>query len=187
MLYLETSLYFEGGPPAGLRERYLSQTDALDAWALYEHGQRTTPAPKPQQRLDRHSRQLLGFLVDERPPGWVAAGCTLLDLSPDSRKSVHREIRAARRRAKDRGLMQRGVFEFADGPDALLVAFVVAPDEASGQLRGQLSAWVTERLDSSSVERVLGLGLTTPSSRAFDALVVVEPAVWELRQDPQVS
>jgi hypothetical protein len=179
MLYLETSLYFERGPEGRLRERYLSQTDALDAWVLSERGQRNTPAPKPHQRLDPHTRAVLDCLVSERPPGWVAAGCTLLDMSPDSRKRLHRDMRASRRRAQARGLLQRGVMEFGEGPDSMIGCFVVAPDEASTQLLDALGDWVAQRVEP-SFGRALGLGYTVSSVRPYNALVVIEPSTWKL-------
>ena len=83
MLYLKAGLYFEHDPTPG-RVRYVSQTDELDTWVLYERGLREERVPKPRQRLDPASRRLLGALVRERPPGWIPGGssCSPLRAQP---------------------------------------------------------------------------------------------------------
>ena len=178
MLYLDTSLYFDDDERSEQRVRYLSQTDPLDAWVLSERGLRAK-AKKPRQKLDQHTERLLEKLADERPPGWVPAACSLLDVSGESRKLVHRQIRAAGRRAAARHNVQRGAYLFEDVPGGFMLAWVVVTDEAARQLQDQLRVYVAERLEEFDVQRVLGIGLTPTSKRPYDALLVAEPAVWD--------
>lgn len=178
MLYLNRGLYFEDDEEPG-PVRYLSQTDPLDAWVLYERGLRSTPAPKPRQRLDRTTEAILATLVQERPPGWVGAGCTLLTASGQSLKKLGRDLRGARRRAQQRKLIQRGTYGYESGPDSMLICWIVAPDSEAPHLGEILNKYVRERVDEFGLQRVLGLGLTVSSDRPYDALLTLEHAVWE--------
>jgi hypothetical protein len=173
MLYLQTSLYFEHEPTGPVR-RYVSQTDALDAWFLYEQGLRTRPAPKPRQRLDDKSRRVLTLLTKERPPGWVAASCSLLDVSDESRRHLHADMRAARHAARSGGKVQRSTKGFEQVPGDLLISWVVVPDDGAHVLSEHLAEYVNERLEEWGLQRVLGLGLTASSRRPYDALIVLE-------------
>lgn len=55
MHYLLVGLYFEDDPDQPTR--LTSFTDPLDAWVLYEHGDRTVPAPKPAMTIDDNTRR----------------------------------------------------------------------------------------------------------------------------------
>jgi Holliday junction resolvase-like predicted endonuclease len=178
MLYLSTGLYLED-KPAG-RTRYLSQTDALDAWVLYEKGLREQPAEKPRQHLGADTQRFIETLCDERPSGWVAAGATLLELSGEAGEQLHTAIRQARGRAVKRDLVQRCTFGFTDAPGSMLVCVVVVPDAEASHLLDHLGVLVTERLDEHDADRVLGIGVTASSTRPYDALMVGEPEVWRL-------
>lgn len=178
MLYLDTSLYFEDEPQRDAPRRYLSLTDPLDAWMLFDHGDRSTPAKKPRQRLDQHTKRLFDTLATERPPGWIAAGCSFLDISGDSRKRVLRDMRAARRKALQRGMVQRGTRGSEDVPGGLLLCWVVVPDEGANVLRAHLEEYVAERFEAHGIQRVLGLGITTSTARPYDALLVAEQSLW---------
>jgi hypothetical protein len=79
MRYLDDGLGFGDDLGEFDQVRYLSQTDALDAWVLYERGLRRDPAPKPGQKLDAQSAKELDCLAGDRPPDWMADGCRLLD------------------------------------------------------------------------------------------------------------
>lgn len=173
MLYLQTSLYFEHEAIGPVR-RYLSQTDALDAWVLYDQGIRRRAARKPRQRLDQHSRTFLTALSKERPPGWIAAGCSLLDVSDESRRALHQELRTARRTARSKGNVQRGTRGFEEIPGDLLISWVVVPDNGASVLSEHLADYVEERLAEWGLQRVLGIGLTASSRRSYDALLVLE-------------
>lgn len=173
MLYLQTSLYFEHEPDGPVR-RYLSQTDALDAWVLYDQGVRKRAAPKPRQRLDEHSRDFLTTLSDQRPSGWITAGCALLDVSHESRRALHREMRAARRTARLKRNVQRGTKGFEEIPGDLLISWVVVADDGASVLSEHLADYVEERLAEWGLQRVLGVGLIASSRRPYDALLVRE-------------
>jgi hypothetical protein len=181
MLYLKTSLYFEGDTDR--RVRVFSQTDDLDAWVLYEHGDREQPAPKPRQALDEASRRLIEVLAAERPPGWVAAGCSLLSASSKSRKALAGELAAARIRARERDNIQRGTQGFGEGPEPMLICWIVAPDTEAPVLSEILETYVAERVEEFGLQRVLGLGLTVSSERPYDALLVLERSSWSNPDD----
>jgi Holliday junction resolvase-like predicted endonuclease len=176
MLYLKTGLYFEDAPAERLR--VFSQTDDLDAWIMYERGERDRPADKPRQVLDHATEQLLSTLAAERPPGWVAAGCSILSASSDSRKRLARDISAARNRAKQRDLIQRGTLAFGEGPEPMLICWIAAPDSQLPVLSTILREYVGERVEEQGMQRVVGLATTVSSTRPYDALLVLERSAW---------
>jgi hypothetical protein len=183
MLYLTVGLYFEDDPSPG-RVRYLSQTDALDAWVLYDHGLRDESAPKPRQRLDPDSRRLLGALSRERPPGWMAGGCILLSVAADIRAAISDDIRDARQRATQRNLVQRHAYGFEDDPQPMLICSVVVPDGEDEALLAHLRGYVEQRLDEHGITSVVGFGFVASSRRAFDAMIVLEAPTWSLPLEP---
>lgn len=177
MLYLKSGLYFEDDP-AGRAVRYLSQTDDLDAWVLFQRGLRQTPAEKPSQQLDQGTEEIIQCLEDERPPGWMAAGCTVLEASGKSQKELGRALDKARRRARKRGLVQRGTYGYSSGTEPMLICFVVVPDDHGSTLAHALENYVSERLEEAGLQRVLGLGLVASTERPYDALLVLERGTW---------
>ena len=180
MLYLQQGLYFEEDEDLRRNEqiRYLSRTDELDAWVLWDRGIRTTSAPKPRQGLDRDTERLFDFLADVRPPGWIPAGCALLEMSGDTREELHRQIEEARPRATSRGLVQRGTLGFGDATRPFMFFWLVAPDEGRPMLQDLLRGLVDERLDQHGFQPVVAFGLFASSPRPFDALLVLEPKRW---------
>jgi hypothetical protein len=179
MLYLNQGLYFEEDEQLADSElRYLSQTDALDAWYLSEHGRRSSPAPKPKQQLDEATEEMLDFLADVRPDGWVPAGCALLDVSSETRLALHEQLRRGRERAAERGAAQRGTLGFGDALRPFLICWVVCPDAWRRELPAILEALVAERLDQLGVQPVTAFGLSASSPRPLDALLVVEQGRW---------
>lgn len=177
MLYLTQGLYFEDDELlASGQVRYLSQTDDLDAWYLYSQGRRTTPAAKPRQALEEATVAMLDFLAERRPAGWVPAGCTLLELSGDTREALHDQLGQGRKRALERGAAQRGTLGFQDAREPFLICWVVCPDSWISQLEAQLRQLVEERFRQLGEQRTLAIGLAASTSRPFDAMLVVEPA-----------
>lgn len=180
MLYLTQGLYFEEDEDLQKRQqvRYLSQTDKLDAWVLWDRGIRTTPAPKPRQGLDTNTERLLDFLTDVRPAGWIPASCAVLDISSETREQLHKQIAEARKRADTRGSVQRGTLVFGEATRPFLLIWLVVPDDGRSALQDLLRDLADERLEEHGVQPVVGLALTVSSARPFDALLVLEPARW---------
>jgi hypothetical protein len=180
MLYLNQGLYFEEDEHPGEREhvRYLSQTDELDAWVLWNQGIRTKPAPKPQQGLDEATRRFLDFLTDVRPPGWIPAGCAVLEMSGETREQLHAQISEARANAIRRGSVQRGTLVFGESTRPFMVLWLVAPDDGRPHLQKFLRDLVAERLDEFQLQPAVAFGLIASSPRPFDALLVLESARW---------
>jgi hypothetical protein len=180
MLYLNQGLYFEKDKNLRRKQqvRYLSQTDELDAWVLWNQGIRTTQAPKPRQGLDPDTESLLGFLTEVRPPGWISAGCALLDMSGETRDEFHKRVAAARQRAATRGSVQRGTLVFGDTTPPFMLFWLVAPDEGRAALQDLLRDLVNQRLEEHGVQRVVAFALTVSSPRPFDALLVLETAQY---------
>jgi hypothetical protein len=179
LLYLNQGLYFEEDEhlQQNKQVRYLSQTDELDAWVLWNQGIRSAPAPKPRQRLDDVTGRLLDFLTDVRPSGWIPAGCAVLEMSGDTREQFHRQIQEARQRAAARGKVQRGMLLFGETSRRFMVLWLVAPNEGQPILQGLLRELVDERLDEHELQPAVAFGLLASSPRPFDALLVVdEPA-----------
>lgn len=175
MHYLRYGLYFEEDDPR--LQRVLSLTDDLDAWMLWAHGERETSAPKPSMNLDKRTRDFLDLLCEERPNGWVAAGCSLLEPHGEARVRLWKEAERLRRRAERRNLIQRGTLGFGTGPTPMLICFIAVPDSQSRFLLPALEKLVDERLEEHGEQRVLGFGLTAGSTRPYDALLVVERSI----------
>lgn len=180
MLYLDTRLYFEEDEfEEGVIQSYLSQTDGLDAWVLSEKGLRGA-APRPADVLDPGTAAIIETLVRERPPGWVAAGCALLSVAGTAAEGVAVAVAEARGRANSRAKAQRGTHGFTSGVNPMMICWVVVPDVAADDVGHYLRDLVDERLAELGVTRVLGLGIAASSPRPYDALLVIEPAVWSL-------
>jgi len=177
MLYLNQGLYFEEDEHlrGNQQVRYLSQTDELDAWVLWNRGIRTTPAPKPRQGLDAETERLLDYLTEVRPPGWIPAGCTVLEISGDAREQLHAQVNEARQRVATRGSVQRGTLGFGEATPPFMILWLVAPDEARPYLQSLLRALLDERLDEHGLQPAVAFGLLASSPRPFDVLLVLEP------------
>jgi hypothetical protein len=183
MLYLQNSLYMEEEGKLDHQVRYASLTDPLDAYYFYLHGERTEPAPKPAQAIETQLEEVLNFLDEHRPPGFVAAACDLLDISSQSRESFFEEMQEKREVAAKRDRVQRGTLGFTEGmPGGMILGFVTVPDGHGPELPIYLRQFAEERLAEHKPERLLVLGVETSSPRPLDALVVVEPRVWRLPQ-----
>jgi len=127
----------------------------------------------PEPQVPSRSAEFLDCLCSERPPGWVSAGCALLDASTDSRLEFWEAIDRLRDAARSRGKVQRVALEFTE-PTPLLFCAVVGPDEVRPTLLASLQAKVVESLDQFGAQRVLALGSVVSSDRAFDALTVID-------------
>lgn len=181
MLYLQNSLYMEDEGKLDHQVRYASLTDPLDAYYFHLHGERTEPAPKPGQAIEPDLSEALRFLDEHRPPGFVAAACALLDTSGESREFLFREMREKRKVAAERGRPQRGTFVLAEGqPGGMVIGFVAVPDGHGKDLRVYLQQLAEERMSEHEADRLLLLGVETSSPRPLDALLVIEPEVWQL-------
>jgi hypothetical protein len=179
MYYLRRNLYFEDDQPETLTQ-FPSLTDPIDAYYLYLRGRRKRPAPKPTQELSHDLRLLLEFLEHERPPGHLAAACTLLDFSLLGRKRLLRDLDRLRRRARRRDAVERGTY-VANARDATtLVTIVAVPQSRTSRLSLLLQSHTREHLEMHKPDRALGMGVVVGSSRVLDAMLVVEPGVWEL-------
>lgn len=178
MHYLLTGLYFEDDELQG-PTRLLSHTDPLDAWVLYEHGMRNTPASKPSMRLDKTSRSFLDLICDERPPGWISAACALLDVNHAARKKLWKSIDKIRPLARQRGRPQRCTLGFQSAPDSMMICAVVVPNEDGSRLAEALEELVDARVTEHGLQRVLGIGLTVASRRPYEALSILDRKWWE--------
>jgi len=177
MHYLEQGLYFEDEDDGPIR--LASFTDPLDAWVLYNRGIRKTAAPKPAMKLDKSSVTALEYLHKERPDGWVAAVCTLLEPAGVVRKDLWKRVQQLRRKARERDKVQRATLGFNEGPVEMMIINVVVPDTDSVHVGDHLEACIAERVDEHGLQRVLGLGHIVSSKRPYDALAVLEHAWWE--------
>jgi hypothetical protein len=175
MHYLRRGLYFEGEDEI----RLASHTDPLDAWVLFDKGIRERPAPKPEMRLDKSTRSALDYLDRERPGGWVAATCTLLEPAGEVRRKLWKEVQKLRRQARERQKVQRMTLFFEETPEPMLICSVVVADSNSQFLLEHLENCVAERVEEHGPQRVLGLGHIVSSKRPYDAFVVFEKAWWE--------
>jgi hypothetical protein len=188
MLYLRQGLYFEDNEEIRVNGvRYLSLTDPLDAWVMWERGIRTTEAPKPRHDLDPETERFLDFLTKERPPGWISTGCALLEISGQARTQFHDHLETARQRAAERQTVQRGTLGFTGPPRDFLISWVVVPNEGRPVLEQLVRDYVSERLDDFGVQPVVAFGLLSSSERPFDSLLVLELATWQPSQSQEAK
>jgi hypothetical protein len=125
--------------------------------------------------------EVLEFLDEHRPPGFVAAACDLLDIAGESREAFFDDLAKKRPLAAERDRPQRGTYGFTKNqPGGMILGFVAVPDGEGPHLREYLRQFAEERLSEHDVERLLVLGVEASSPRPLDALVVVEPRVWRL-------
>lgn len=179
MHYLSRNLYFEHDDP-DLFQQFPSLTDPIDAYYLHRKGLRTRPAPKPQQNLSHDMRKMLQYLETQRPNGHVAAACMLLDLSPDARKQVLKDLDRLARRARRRDAVQRGVYVAGARDGTTLVTVVVVPQGCEDRLLDCMDVHLRDQLELHHADRALSLGTAVGGTALIDALLVVEPGVWEL-------
>jgi hypothetical protein len=172
MHYLNFGLYFEK-ETGEERIRYTSLTDPLDEWMLYEQGVRTEPAPRPEMKIPEGSKRFLDLLCSERPPGWVQAGCALLDADSDSQRELWKGMKKLRKLARKRKRVQRVALSFTE-PTPLLFCGIAGLEPAGDALLDSLKIQVAERFDELGAQRTLAIGSSVSSKRAYDALVVVD-------------
>jgi Holliday junction resolvase-like predicted endonuclease len=172
MHYLNFGLYFEE-ETGDERIRYTSLTDPLDQWMLWEQGIRTESAPKPEMKIPPGSTHFLDLLCSERPPGWVQAGCALLDADSDSQRELWKGMKKLRKLARKRRRVQRVALSFKE-PAPLLFCGIATPDPPGDALLESLKIQVAERFDELGAQRTLAIGSSVSSKRAYDALVVVD-------------
>jgi Holliday junction resolvase-like predicted endonuclease len=172
MHYLNFGLYFEK-ETGEERIRYTSLTDPLDHWMLYEKGVRTEPAPKPEMKIPEGSTRFLDLLCSERPPGWVQAGCALLDADSDSQRELWKGMKKLRKLARKRKRVQRVALTFKE-PAPLLLCGIAGPEAPGEALLESLKIQVAERFDELGAQRTLAIGSSVSSKRAYDVLVVID-------------
>lgn len=138
MYYIQRGLYVEEMPtnPEAPGIIVLSSlTDPVDAYYLYQHGIRTKPATKPQMRLHREIDAIVGFLEQERPPGWTAATRFLLDMHGDEQTNLGKTIIRMRKQTRRDG-QQHDISVGLARPDRGL-SIVIVPDDME-----KLKKWV---------------------------------------------
>lgn len=178
MHYLLKGLYFEDEADRG-PARLLSHTDSLDAWVLHERGLRRTRAAKPSMLLDKNSRAFLDLICEERPLGWIAAACALLDVGHEARKRLWKAIDKMRPQARQRARPQRCTMMVEPGPDPMMICAVVVPNDHAGHLAQVLADLVDARVTENGLQRVLGIGATVGSRRPYEALSILDRSWWE--------
>lgn len=173
MHYMLRGLYFEE-----LREerrtRHTSLTDPLDQWFLFERGIREEPVPKPKMRIPSASARFLDTLCEERPPGWVEAGCALLDADNAAQEEFWRGLKKLRKQARKREAAQRLALSF-EAPEKLLFCAMATREGSGDQLLDSIKMHITERFEEIGVRRTLAIASLLSSKRPYDALVVLEP------------
>ena len=69
----------------------------------------------------------------------------------------------------------------------MLICTVVVPDGEGRALLAHLRSYVQQRIEGHGIARILGLGFVASSKRAFDAMVVVDNAIWSLPEEAPVD
>jgi len=125
------------GPPTTAERRrhsqmtvsmLLSQTDPLDAWYLYEIGERQTPAAKPSLNAEPDILKLVDSMEMIASPGWLRVGATLLAGSGKLQKQLARyPTELARLVAKDNSTHTNTIIGGATTGDSFVIVWAVAP------------------------------------------------------------
>lgn len=173
MHYLFFGLHFEDDETQS-RRRFTSLTDPLDAWVMYEKGKRDKPAEKPRMAIPKASRSFLDLLSEERPPGWIQAGCLMLDAGSDGQKAFWSKTKKMRRLARQRKKAQRLTHGYSQDADPMMHCAVVVPKDRGPELGTVLTDYVEQRFGEFGEQRTLGIGCAVGSERPYDALLIFE-------------
>jgi hypothetical protein len=175
MHYLLHGLYFEDDQVQG-RRRFTSLTDSLDAWVLYEKGERDKPAERPRMAVPEESRSFLDLLCEERPPGWVQAGCLMLDAGSDGQDEFWNTVRKMRDLAGRRKKAQRLTYGYSQDSDPMMHCALVSPEGDETRLSSALAGYIEEQLEECGWQRTLGIGCAVGSERPYDSLLILDSA-----------
>ncbi len=104
----------------------LSHTTVFDDFELYETGQRKTPARRPMPEIHPMAARLIQAIADWGGPGYINAGCLLLDLPPKLQRGFAKRIVGAGERITPGSIAQE-VARTHDG-DVAVACSICGPD-----------------------------------------------------------
>lgn len=175
MYYLERGLYFERsleGPDAPRGISLMSMTDPLDAYYLWCRGDRTKPAKKPRQKLQRDLRALLHCLHERALPGHVEASVALLEMDDRGRRELTRGFRRIREMTETDG--QFHDMSMLVGRDGSLgITFMAGPGSDLNALERRLGLYSMAKKHQSRLRRWVSFGWCADTPGLLDLVGLI--------------
>jgi hypothetical protein len=192
MHYLRKGLYWEDDERSdssnaehaqteeGAPVRLLSFTDELDAYYMYERGERSTPAAKPEFRHHRDVAAVLDLLDGQRGEAWLSVALSLLDLDTRPRKRVVGDMRRLKMLSEREGQARdRSYF----GPGFGVTVMAVPPSQAN-ELPKMLQTYCMLKKHQTKVRTWAGFGVFAGPPEPFQVAVVF---TGDWRPDPELD
>lgn len=135
-----------GEPSVAARRRFegqgvailTSRTDALDAWYFHSLGIREAEAPKPSHNANPKVRDLVDWLDQTRPEGWLGTGATLLAASSSLQGRFAKMAPDLQRLTRRDGESHSyTTFSAGDGNDTVLLIWVTLGSGESVEAAGR--------------------------------------------------
>lgn len=180
MMFLDQGLYLgdhldqDGNPTTAFFT--LSMTDPLDAYYLYQTGQRSTPAPKPRQEWSPKAfRELTTQLERERPDGWTTAALNVHQGDHNVRDQIATMVRRLARRARLDGRPHDETRLFTDPHSSFgVTGMSVGNDYTVDQLRQRLLTWCRARKHLEHAASWTGIGVIASQPGTVAVLVQLD-------------
>lgn len=173
MHYLLFGLFWpeptEGSSDTTPPEQLLSHTEQLDAWYMYERGQRKAPVEKPHAKHHPKVAALLDCLDQQDAAGRLDTALALLDINGKERRKAVDLVEKLKRRSKLDALWHDATMIFKD----LGLTIMSCPPAESPDLAVRLATYCTMKKYQQRVERWVGFGCWEGPSDAVQCAFVL--------------
>lgn len=169
MRYLQEGLFWQDDE---LEEAFLelhNHTDALDEWWFGERGFRK-PAPKPRQRMNAATRQLLDDIEATGMTGRIEAQVMVLDMAKPERERVASGLRRTLRRTQRDGQPHDETLVFQDD---FAVTLHAIPQDLASEAADRLANHGIARTEKSKLRRWLGLSVVDGTKRRLTNMALI--------------
>ena len=173
MRYLDRGLWFEDDEVRGKFVDLGNHTDPLDAYMLGVKG--IGPgAPRPTQRLDAETKQLIDEIEATGAPGRLEAQVMLLEGSSEAREQISNGLLEVRELTRTDGRRHDRTTVF--GTDFAVTVCAVPPGDAD-DLAALLASYGQAKLRQFRLARWLGLAAIAPGDDPLAAMVLLTDPV----------
>jgi hypothetical protein len=150
-------------------EQLLSHTENLDAWYMYQRGQRKTPAERPHANHHAKVAALLDCLDNQSAPGRLDAALAVLDVSAKERRKLVDLIEQLKRRSQLDGKWHDASRIFKDFGISIMSC---APAQST-ELADRLAMYCTMKKYQQKAESWVGFGCWAGPSDAIQCAFVL--------------
>jgi hypothetical protein len=174
--YLLEGLYFENMVETNAIDRMnlLSYTTAIDSYYLYKMEIRRTPAEIPRQQMPALLRLLLQSLEDQRPHGYIRAGCALLDMDGKTREEFVHGIEQLKAKTRSDQCLHDLTLVFSDAKLGITCMF--ATPSKFGELQTRLPSYCALKKYQTKSDTWVGIGIDVCAKAPLQALLTVREA-----------